>query len=140
MNDLAEIQRSQEQMIVGDLQVLTAIGELFNHVDRGLPMWSESGERKVSADITFQRPFRSPPTVTLGLTGIDSAHDQNLRVWLEAKNVSETGFTIECNTWSDTRIARVAIFWSAIGAVGPRTAPKRRRGFNRAKLRRSILS
>lgn len=119
MKDIVEIQHDQEQTLVGELQILSATGELFNHVDEGLPMWASHGDRSVRVDVVFRTPFKASPVVTLGLTGIDSAHDQNLRFWLAARNVTPTGFTIECNTWDDTHIARAAISWHAIGAADP---------------------
>jgi len=115
----SELQKRQEQVLVGDMQVLSATGELFNHVDNELPMWAGDGDRKVSVEISFKNAFAAPPAITLGLSGIDSAHDQNLRFWLSATNVSEQGFTVTLQSWGDTHIARAAISWTAFGAKGP---------------------
>ena len=65
------------------------------------------------------RAFANVPCVTLGLTGIDASHDQNLRFWLKALDVKKEGFTIEFSTWSDTHIARASVSWQAIGQAKP---------------------
>ena len=113
----AEVLKLQTRSMVGKLQILTASGELFNHVDSGGPMWSGDGDRRVEVAVTFVSPFSAVPHVTLGLTGVDSAHDQNLRLWLSARDVSVTGFTMVCETWGDTHIARAAVSWQALGSV-----------------------
>ncbi len=103
--------------------MISAADELFNHVDDGLPMWSEDGDRQVTEKITFANAFADAPNITLGLTGIDAAHDQNLRFQLIAQDVATDGFTIAMTTWGDTHIARASVSWQATG----RTAPRSRR-------------
>ena len=125
MENPPEIIATQQKLILGEMQVLCGMGELFNHVDHGLPMWSGEGSRTVVVKIDFQEPFAAPPLVTLGVSGIDSAHDKNLRLWLTARNLSTNGFTIECNTWADTNIARAAVSWQAIGPAA-KVEPKTR--------------
>ncbi|MBL4919042.1 H-type lectin domain-containing protein [Szabonella alba] len=114
---LEEPPPSQQCLTVGGLQVISAIDTLFNHVDEQLPMWTGEGDRKVAMNVAFLSPFASPPVVTIGLAAIDSAHDQNLRFWLAAHDITTTGFKIEFSTWADTHIARAAISWHAIGPV-----------------------
>jgi hypothetical protein len=109
----------QTAITMGDVQVISSTDELFNHVDDNLPMWAQDGDRLVSLDILFTRHFKRAPAVTLGLSGIDSATDQNLRFWLHAQNVTTKGFTIEFSTWYDTHIARAAVSWQAIGPSKP---------------------
>jgi hypothetical protein len=104
---------------VDNLQIITCSGELFNHVDEGLPMWSSEGDRTVTTEIQFYSAFRYPPAITLGVTGLDSSHDQNLRFWLNAIDVTGTGFIIEFKTWGDTHIARASVSWQAVGAKKP---------------------
>jgi len=105
----------QDIFSLGGIQVIQSTGELFNHVDRGLPMWSLDGDRSVRVEIEFRTTFADVPIINLGLTGIDSAHDQNLRFRLRETDVTERGFSIEFSTWGDTHIARAAICWQAIG-------------------------
>ena len=95
--------------------ILTAADELFNHVDTNQPMWSQDGDRMVKEKITFISAFAETPCVTLGLTGMDAAHDQNLRYALQAVDITKEGFVINFATWGDTHIARVTTSWQAIG-------------------------
>lgn len=114
--DIARVQLSvQQQMIFGGFQVLCAVDTVFDHVDQRLPMWAGDGDRKASLTIAFQTPFSISPVITLGLAGIDSAHDQNLRFWLSAHDITPTSFRIEISTWADTHLARAAVSWHAIG-------------------------
>lgn len=105
----------QSHIIIGDVQVIAAMGELFNHVDQGLPMWSGNGSRSLEVKVIFARAFAERPIVTLSFCGLDAAHDQNLRCQLFAEHVSSTDFTIRFFTWSDTHIARASVTWFAIG-------------------------
>lgn len=111
-----EIARTNRQnwAKIDNLQIITCSGELFNHVDEDLPMWSSEGDRTVTTRIQFYRMFRYPPTITLGVTGLDSSHDQNLRFGLNAIDVTVSGFIIEFKTWSDTHIARASVTWQAV--------------------------
>lgn len=106
---------TQSVVSLGGIQVIQASDELFNHVDDGLPMWSSDGDRSVRLDIVFRETFADVPLVSLGLTGVDSAHDQNLRFWLHAADITPRGFAIEFSTWGDTHIARAAVSWQAVG-------------------------
>lgn len=107
------------------MQIITATGELFNHVDNNEPMWSGDGDRSVDVQISFAAPFQKPPHVTAGLTGIDSSSGQNLRFNLIARDITKEGFVLSFVSWSDTKIARASASWSAIGAAVPVTALRR---------------
>jgi hypothetical protein len=113
---------SQTRTKIDKLQIIASSGELFNHVDNGLPMWSGDGDRSVKKEILFVQAFAEAPNITLGLTGIDAAHDQNLRFRLQAIDVKATGFTAEFTTWDDTHIARASMAWQAIGKTKPDTS------------------
>ncbi|MFD2442314.1 H-type lectin domain-containing protein [Paracoccus kondratievae] len=106
---------TQNLIWTGELQMISASGELFNHVDARLPMWAGSGDRSVRISTSFVAPFGAVPCVNLGLSGLDAAHDQNLRFRLEAVEVTRSGFVVEFVTWGDTHIARASVAWQAIG-------------------------
>ncbi len=112
--------------VVGDLQIISSADEIFIHVDHDQPMWSEDGDRAVRFEIAFEKPFGAIPNITLGLTGIDSSQDKNLRFSLSSTDVSQAGFTIEFTTWDDTRIARASASWQAVGRVRKTASSKRR--------------
>lgn len=113
----AEILFEQAKIVIGKMQVLSATGEVFNHVDSGEPMWAGDGDRAVRLPVGFLTPFASAPMVVIGLSGIDSAQDQNLRFALRPTDVTSEGFTIDFATWGDTHIARASVFWQAVGPV-----------------------
>jgi hypothetical protein len=117
----------QTRTEIDKLQIIASSDEIFNHVDDGLPMWTGDGDRSVKKEILFVQVFEEAPNITLGLTGIDAAHDQNLRFRLQAIDVKATGFTIEFTTWSDTHIARASMAWQAIGKIKPDTSNVKRR-------------
>lgn len=112
----------QTRTVIDALQLIAFEGPLFNHVDEGLPMWANDGDRAVRQEVTFVTPFEAPPNITMGLTGVDAAHDQNLRFRLQALDVTATGFMIEFATWSDTHIARASLAWQAIGKTKSTTS------------------
>lgn len=114
-NLLVTTQFAQTQKIIGPLQVITAEDEIFNHVDEGLPMWTGSGDRSVTVDIIFIRPFKESPEIMVAITGMDCDHTINQRYWLKATNIRTTGFTLEFSSWGDTRISRAGATWQAIG-------------------------
>lgn len=112
-----EILQLQARLTVGKLQMLSAAGEIFNHVDEGGAMWSGDGDRRVEIPIVFLAPFALSPQVNIGLTGLDASHDQNLRIQLLAQDVTPLGFTLVCTTWGDTHLARVSASWQAMGPI-----------------------
>lgn len=58
------------------MQIITAAGELFNHVDVQGPMWYKDGDREVRLKIVFSNIFQKPPHIILGVTGLDSSMAQ----------------------------------------------------------------
>lgn len=107
------------------MQIITAMGEIFNHVDQNEPMWSGDGDREVRLPVAFAAPFQKPPHVTVGLSGIDSSRAQNLRFNLSAEEVTREGFVLTFVTWDDTKVARASASWTAIGAAVPVSALRR---------------
>ncbi len=107
------------------MQIITATGEVFNHVDRNEPMWSGDGDREVRVYVQFAAPFHRPPHITIGLSGIDTSRAQNLRFNILADEITRDGFYIKFVTWDDTKIARASATWSAIGSAVPVSALRR---------------
>jgi hypothetical protein len=106
----------QSAVQIGPCQIVSGSGELFNHVDDGLPMWAGDGDREVELFVPFRRVFAGPPAVTLGINGIDSDHSANLRFVVTPDRVQANGFVIRFKTWGDTHIARACVSWQAVGA------------------------
>jgi hypothetical protein len=107
------------------VQIVTASGELFNHVDDNGPMWADSGDREVRFKLQFATSFQRPPHITLGISGMDSSCTQNLRFSLSTDLVTPEGFVIVFKTWGDTKIARASVNWSAIGQAVSNSAIRR---------------
>ncbi|GLK65422.1 MULTISPECIES: H-type lectin domain-containing protein [Paracoccus] len=126
MSDESSVSFSQNLVWIDSLQLITASGELFNHVDASLPMWAGSGDRIVRVRATFTVPFSDTPCVNVGLNGLDAAHDQNLRFRLDTVDVTPFGFVIEFVTWGDTHIARACVSWQAIGSSAGRQKTRRK--------------
>ena len=91
--------------------------ELFSDFQEGGEMWTGSGPRKVSRAVEFSEAFSTQPMVHVSLSMWDMRNDSNARGDIRAENVTETGFDLVFQTWSDTRIARASASWLAIGEV-----------------------
>ena len=74
---------------------------------------SGSGQRKFHATVKFPEPFAAPPRVAVALTGVDSSHTTNLRIWIEAEDIEMHEFDVAVNTWDDTLIFGVSGVWIA---------------------------
>ncbi|SMX31649.1 H-type lectin domain-containing protein [Actibacterium lipolyticum] len=90
---------------------------LFSDYENDGPMWAEVGPRSTSVKITFDRPFRSAPAVTVGMSMWDMDQKTNLRADISTQKINRKGFEIVFKTWGDTRVARVRADWMAIGEL-----------------------
>jgi len=75
---------------------------------------TQTGVKTQSADISISG-FQSVPTVIVSLSRIDSEHAANLRINVTVTNVSASKFTINVETWADTKIYSSGVSWIAIG-------------------------
>lgn len=117
MSDQPSGKFEQSATKLGEVQVIGASDELFNHVDDNRPMWAGDGDRRIEVTFQFAEPFREPPALTLGVIGIDCDQAHNLRYSVTAQNLTKTSFDVVFVTWGDTRIARASVSWQAIGMV-----------------------
>lgn len=97
------------------LAVDSGTAHIFDHIEVGGPMWSGQGKRWARAAVRFVTPFAGPPAVQLSIAMIDADSSKNLRLELGTEDVTCTGFTAVAHTWSDTRIGRLQVNWTAIG-------------------------
>jgi hypothetical protein len=72
-----------------------------------------SGERKVTIEVNFLKPFENKPDVVVGVNAIDADKSQNTRYSVSAKSISRDGFTIEIATWSESKVFTICGFWVA---------------------------
>lgn len=89
--------------------------QLFSDFEVEGEMWAGSGDRQRVQHVDFSESFKSPPSVMVTLEMLDLHHGSNHRVVLKAENVTPQGFDIIFRTWDDTRIARAAANWMAVG-------------------------
>ena len=90
---------------------------LFSEFADGGDMWTGEGARERRTTVTFSQPFRSVPVVQIGVSLWDVDTSSALRAEVKAEDITPEGFNAVFRTWSDTRIARIRVTWTAIGEV-----------------------
>ncbi|MEO1108789.1 MAG: H-type lectin domain-containing protein [Pseudomonadota bacterium] len=90
---------------------------LFSEFAEGGDMWTGEGPRERRSAIRFTEAFRSAPVVQVGISLWDVDTSSALRAEVKAIDVTPEGFTAVFRTWSDTRIARIRVSWTAFGEV-----------------------
>ena len=106
-----------------ELAIDGGVAQVFDHIENAGPMWNGSGKRWARAVIDFDDAFETVPKVQLSIAMIDADSGRNLRFELHAEDVTRTGFTAVAHTWSDTRIGRLQVNWTAIGTRAPEMGP-----------------
>ena len=66
--------------------------------------------------VAFERAFQGAPLVQVSLAGLDVENTDATRVRLRAVDITASGFTIQLETWLNTRVWAVDVAWLAIGA------------------------
>ena len=85
-------------------------------VNQGLASYSldkNNGERTMTIDVKFEKPFKSKPQIILSITQLDSDKESNVRYNIEAISVYRDGFTIKVRTWADSKLFSVSGYWLA---------------------------
>jgi hypothetical protein len=90
-------------------------------LDTSLEGWtlldpSTDGARAFRYEVVFSRPFSTFPVVHVGIVGLDVSNGDNLRVRVRALDITARGFTLQAETWLNTRIWSVETSWLAIGS------------------------
>jgi len=80
-------------------------------------MWTGSNERERRQRVLFDEPFRSPPVVQVSISLWDVDTEPALRAELYADDIDAEGFDVVFRTWSDSRIARINVAWTAMGEL-----------------------
>lgn len=80
--------------------------------------WTEP-QPKTSRRITFKRAYAAPPKVVVWFNSMDISSDGGWRVHTYATEVTETGFTINIDTWDDSKISSCGATWIAHPADMP---------------------
>ena len=109
---------AESNKILNENMLIIESGELdftFYKWPEAKHMINSKGDRKYSKKINFKKIFKSKPNVIVSLKGIDSANSAYTRINLFAKNISNTGFDLECLTWENSVIYGVYASWIALG-------------------------
>jgi hypothetical protein len=73
-----------------------------------------SKKRILQQRVNFATPFSTPPKITLGITTIELLNEKT-RVRAQTSTIETTGFTLQLETKSETRIGEISINWAAFG-------------------------
>lgn len=90
---------------------------LFSDYEDGGEMWTGRGQRERRRHIKFSEPYKDTPTVQLSASLWDLDASTVMRADISAEAVTRQGFDMVFRTWGDTRVARMRIAWTAIGAL-----------------------
>jgi len=68
---------------------------------------------KPSAQVTFDRPFCSKPDMIVWIQDLDVSNSADCRIRTYASDITATGFTINVETWDDTKLNNARVTWIA---------------------------
>jgi len=90
---------------------------LFQDFEDGGEMWTGRGQRERRRRIKFSEVFLDAPVVQLSISLWDIDAGSVVRADVTSESVTTSGFDMIFRTWGDTKVARVRIAWTAIGAL-----------------------
>lgn len=79
--------------------------------DAGYNLNTNSGERSMTVEVNFPKPYDIKPKVMVSVTLLDADKDVNTRYNVEVLSVSRDGFTIKIRTWADSKIFSIGGYW-----------------------------
>jgi hypothetical protein len=82
---------------------------------------SKGGNRHCDVQISFSSPFYTQPQVFATISGFDGETAHNLRLKVNAHQVTPQGFQLRAETWADSRLDAVTVSWIAF-VPGPQIA------------------
>lgn len=83
----------------------------MNQSLEGYSLDKNNGERTMTIDVKFEKPFNKKPQIILSVTQIDSDKESNLRYNAEAISISRDGFTLRVRTWANSKLYSVSGYW-----------------------------
>lgn len=89
-------------------------------LDHSLEGWTlldmaAEGARCFRQHVSFESAFARAPLVQVAIVGLDASNQDNLRLKVRAADITAQGFTLEVETWFNTRLWSVDASWLAIG-------------------------
>ncbi|MBE0539293.1 MAG: H-type lectin domain-containing protein [Ignavibacterium sp.] len=79
----------------------------------GYSLDNNNGERVMTVEVEFEKPFAKKPQIILSVTQIDADKEFNTRYIVEAISISRDKFTIKVRTWSDSKLFSISGYWLA---------------------------
>ena len=70
-----------------------------------------ANSNKSSTTVTFDRSYCSTPSVVVWINGLDVSNSDNCRVKTYTSNITTTGFTLNVETWGNTKINNAKVTW-----------------------------
>jgi H-type lectin domain-containing protein len=95
------------------------LGQEYGDYTGGTPGWNlntGAGPRQFDKVVTFQTSLCGTPVVQVNLGVLDADAQPNLRVRLQALNITSVGFTLRIATWADTKLYAVGANWIAVSS------------------------
>lgn len=86
---------------------MTKVGDTAYNLD------TNTGERAMTVEVNFKKPFDVKPKVILSVTQLDGDKAFNQRYNVEVLSVSRDGFTIKIRTWADSKVYSISGYWLA---------------------------
>jgi len=81
--------------------------------DSGYNLDTNTGERSMTVEVNFNKPYDVKPKVMISVTEIDADKGFNTRYNVEVLSVSRDGFTVKIRTWSDSKVYSISGYWLA---------------------------
>jgi hypothetical protein len=79
----------------------------------GYNLHENTGERAMTIEVNFEKPYEVKPKVMLSVTQVDADKGVNTRYNVEVLSVSRDGFTVKIRTWADSKISSLSGYWLA---------------------------
>ena len=96
---------AQEDVLSGKWSVNTSTA--------GYTLDKNTGDRTVTIQVNFDKPFDTKPDVILGVTMLDAAAQENIRYNVAPMSVSRDGFVVKIATWAGAKIFAISGYWLA---------------------------
>lgn len=74
---------------------------------------TNTGERSMTVEVNFNKPYDVKPKVMISVTEIDADKGFNVRYNVEVLSVSRDGFTVKIRTWADSKFYSISGYWLA---------------------------
>jgi len=81
----------------------------------GWTLASGAGERTHIVFVKFGAPFKAEPSIAISVTDYQatSGRDGSVYLAVTSENVTKDGFVVKIQTWSESKVTKVAGSWTA---------------------------